>query len=139
MTPQRSTSSNVKVSSYIASIKLNPGSSPFASAMADSCITQVRLWIAGVIVGEDNAGRYPLVVEIAHMGDETYEDSNRTKFHFAYDMVNIQFSYETARAKAMNVFNSTVVFNKQGVESNWGGGDEKPTASTFVAIGRFTK
>jgi len=93
-----------------------------------------------VVVGEDNADRRPLVVEIAHMGDETFEDSNRTKFHFAHDMVNIQFSYDTTRAQVLEKFNSMVVFTKQGIESDWSsGGDEKPTASTFAAIGPFTE
>lgn len=139
-TPQASSNSSDKGSSsiYTVSIRLEPGNQPFGTGRADIRITQVRLWLAGVVVDEDDTHRRLLQVEIAHTGDETFEDSNHSQFHFAHDLVNIQFSYDTAKAQTIEEFDSKVVFGKQGIESNWSGGDQKPTATSFAAIGPFT-
>lgn len=78
------------------------------------------------------------MVNITHTGDETFQDTFRQKLEFSHDTVNIQFEYDTAKVKTSNDFTSKVVFSRQGIETNWSGGDTKPTESTIAAIGPFT-
>ncbi|PKY03296.1 serine protein kinase [Aspergillus campestris IBT 28561] len=133
------TTSNGDDGVYSASIRLEPGASPFGTGRADVRINQVRLWLLGVQVNPDNALRKRLLVKISHVGNETLEDTERKRFEFAHDAVNIQFEYDTARVQGVDDFSSEFVFGKQGLEDNWSGGDTQLTASTFAAIGPFTE
>ena len=123
---------------YNASIRLNPGASPFGPGRADVRINQVRLWLLGVKVEADIAGRKPLMVKIAHTGNETLESTEGQGLEFSHDTVNIQFEYNTANVHTPDDFSTSAVFGRQELENNWIGGDTKPTASTFAAIGPFT-
>ncbi|KAH8427078.1 uncharacterized protein LDX57_004796 [Aspergillus melleus] len=124
---------------YTVSIRLEPGAAPFGSGRADVRINQVRLWLLGVRVDEDAVKRRPLMVNVTHMGNETFQDTNRLDYHFSHDMVHIPFVYNTAKVHSTDDFTSSAVFSRQAIESNWSGGDTKPTESTFAAIGPFTE
>ena len=134
----RQINSDGEKGSYHVSIQLEPGADPFGPGRADVRINQVRLWLLGVKLAEDNAQRKRLMVNITHTGNEILEDASRQKLEFAHDTVNIQFEYDTARVQTKDDFSTKVVFSRQGIESNWSGGDTPPTASTFAAIGPFT-
>ncbi|KAB8277168.1 kinase-like domain-containing protein [Aspergillus minisclerotigenes] len=136
---QRLTTSKGDDGVYSASIRLEPGAPPFGPDRADVRINQVRLWLLGVEVKADNAGRKQLMVKIAHSGNETLENTDRQALGFSHDAVNIQFEYNTAKVQTSDDFKTDVVFGKQGLENDWSGGDSKPTASTFAAIGPFTE
>ncbi|KAB8200201.1 kinase-like domain-containing protein [Aspergillus parasiticus] len=136
---QRLTTSKGDDGVYSASIRLEPGAPPFGPGRADVRINQVRLWLLGVEVKADNAGRKQLMVKIAHSGNETLENTDRQVLGFSHDAVNIQFEYNTAKVQTSDDFKTDVVFGKQGLENDWSGGDSKPTASTFAAIGPFTE
>ncbi|KAF7629508.1 serine protein kinase [Aspergillus flavus] len=136
---QRLTTSKGDDGVYSASIRLEPGAPPFGPGRADVRINQVRLWLLGVEVKADNAGRKQLMVKIAHSGNETLENTDRQALGFSHDAVNIQFEYNTAKVQTSDDFKTDVVFGKQGLENDWSGGDSKPTASTFAAIGPFTE
>lgn len=124
---------------YTTSVRLEPGAPPFGSGRADVRINQVRLWLLGVQVNPDSAHRKRLLVKISHVGNETLENTERERFEFAHDAVNIQFEYDTAKVQGVDDFSSKFVFGKQGLEDNWSGGDSRPTASTIAAAGPFTE
>jgi hypothetical protein len=132
------TTSKGKDGVYNASIRLKPGVNPFGPGRADVRINQVRLWLLGVKVEADNVGRKPLMVKIAHGGNEILENTAREALEFSHDAVTIQFQYNTANVHTEEDFNTDFVFGRQALENDWSGGDTKPTASTFAAIGPFT-
>ncbi|XHG04064.1 hypothetical protein AWENTII_007345 [Aspergillus wentii] len=81
--------------------------------------------------------RKPLMVKIAHSGNETLESTEGQGLEFSHDTVNIQFEYNTANVHTPDDFSTSVVFGMQGLENDWSGGDTPPIASTFAATGPF--
>ncbi|KAJ9115812.1 hypothetical protein QFC22_004953 [Naganishia vaughanmartiniae] len=67
------------------------------AGQANVRVTQVRLWLPGVIVDAIDDGTRPLKCTIIHYGDETIADPNSMvkPYHFVHDQLSIPWRYDT--------------------------------------------
>ncbi|KAI1987404.1 hypothetical protein LOZ53_004373 [Ophidiomyces ophidiicola] len=97
-------------------------------------LSQVRFWIVGLKVGENDLKQELVSVQITMLGDEQIVDEKRTTWRFSSQPVRLDFEYENRGIEGLTDCTSNRALNTQmlGYMSS---GD--PDSSAEAAIGPF--
>lgn len=103
----------------------------------DIRLSQVRLWLLGVDVKEDNVERKLASVQLIHLGEEVIQDAYMKNHALSHDRVTIQFDYDAGKVHTIDDMSTKYVFSKQQIQDDHYIGT-KATDSSIAALGPFT-